>query len=365
MDINFENLLLLNMVPGLLPSHQYKLLKYFGTADKILKSSIQELRQVANISEELSAKIFATKETIDIKKELDLIEKHNVSIITIFDDTYPKILKSMPDPPLILYVKGKLLREDDNSIAIVGCRKASSYGKIIAEKFAGDLAVKGFTIVSGMARGIDTYAHRGCLAKNGRTIAVLGNGLVHCYPPESKNLMSEISENGAVISEFSMQTKPERFNFPRRNRIISGISLGIIVVEAPKSSGALITADFALEQGKEVFAIPGNINSENSIGPNNLIKNGAKLVENIEDIIEELRPILPLPLKEDKQTNSYLPILSQDEQKLYQNINSDPVHIDVLVRNCGFEISKTNYLLLNLEIKKIIQQIPGKLFIRT
>ena len=145
------------------------------------------------------------------------------------------------------------MREDDNSIAIVGCRKASSYGKIIAEKFAGDLAVKGFTIVSGMARGIDTYAHRGCLAKNGRTIAVLGNGLVHCYPPESKNLMSEISENGAVISEFSMQTKPERFNFPRRNRIISGISLGIIVVEAPKSSGALITADFALEQGKEVL----------------------------------------------------------------------------------------------------------------
>ncbi len=216
-----------------------------------------------------------------------LIKKLNLNVLTRQDDEYPQNLKNILYPPIVLYVKGRLKPQDCNSIAIVGSRLASFYGLSCAEKLAGELANYGLTVVSGMARGIDTASHRGALKQNGRTIAVIGSGFNRIYPPENKGLCEEIAGSGAVISEFPIDTPPEKENFPRRNRIISGLSLGVVVVEAARNSGALITADFALEQGREVFALPGKVDSSTSFGTNELIKQGAKLVSCVDDIIEE------------------------------------------------------------------------------
>ncbi|MEW5758600.1 MAG: DNA-processing protein DprA [Candidatus Omnitrophota bacterium] len=226
------------------------------------------------------------------KKELELAAKHKIKIISISDAGYPEILKKIFDPPKALYVKGELREEDNLSIAIVGSRLASSYGLIQAEKFGFDLANLGITVVSGLARGIDTKAHLGALKANGRTIAVLGSGLLSVYPPENKGLVEKISQNGAVISEYPLDMGPRRENFPKRNRIVTGLSLGVVVVEAAKNSGALISARCALEQGREVFSLPGKLDSDNSFGTNELIKDGAKLTTSVNDILEEIAPFI-------------------------------------------------------------------------
>ena len=231
---------------------------------------------------------YRPKTSIDIDKEIGLIKKYDVEVITIDEDQYPKNLKHIYNPPRVLYVKGKLIPEDYYSIGIVGSRKASFYGQQNAERLGSELAQKGFTVISGMARGIDTYAHKGALKAKGRTIAVLGSGINVVYPPENKTLMDEISRNGAVISEFPIDTRPNRQNFPMRNRIISGLSMGVLVIEAARKSGALITASFALEQGREVFSLPGRVDMSTSRGTLGLIKEGAKLVESVDDILEEL-----------------------------------------------------------------------------
>jgi DNA processing protein len=222
---------------------------------------------------------------------LELINKNNITVITDRDESYPENLFNIYDRPPLLYIKGNLQKEDIN-IAIVGSRLASTYGKFITERISRELAMKGITIVSGMARGIDSAAHRGAIAAQGRTVAVLGCGLDIIYPPENKNLFSDIVQNGAVISEYPPQTQPLSAHFPARNRIISGISYGVVVVEAGEKSGSLITARLALEQGREVFAVPGSIDSVGSRGTNKLIKQGAKLIENIDDILEDILPQL-------------------------------------------------------------------------
>ncbi len=271
----------------------------------------------------------------------------------------------------MVYLKGELIAEDNSSIAIVGSRRASFYGLSNAEKFASDLSACGFTIVSGMARGIDTYAHRGALKAGGRTIAVLGSGFNHIYPEENKELSEEISRCGAVISEFPIDTKPTRQNFPRRNRIISGLSLGVLVAEAARNSGALITVGFALEQGREVFALPGKVDSPTSFGTNELIKQGAKLVSSIGDILEEL----PLPsnmnngLLSEKQVEERVQkmqsqSLSCAELTLYNIITNCPVSIDEIMEKTDLNISELSNILFKLQIKKIIKQLPGRQFIR-
>lgn len=302
----------------------------------------------------------------EVEKELHFIKKYDIKLLTLNDNEYPASLKYTSDPPFILYVKGNLSKEDQIAVAVVGCRKPTVYGKVTTEKITGELSNAGFTIVSGLARGIDTIAHKKALENKGRTIAVLGSGLLNVYPSENKKLALDIEKNGAVVSEFSLFTKPEKFNFPRRNRIISGLSLGTIVMEAGAQSGALITARFALEQGREVFAVPGNIDSVCSRGTNNLIKQyGAKLIESYEDILEELKNILPEELV-NKAGQSELKniVLSDEENKVYCLLSNEPVDVDELAKKSNLSINVLLSVLVSLEIKGFIKQYPGKVFVR-
>ena len=296
--------------------------------------------------------------------------------ITVDDAEYPKNLKTLHRPPQALYVNGSFKEEDDFAVAIVGSRRASRYGIEMGERLGYDLALRGVTVVSGMARGIDSAAHRGALKANGRTIAVMGSGHGHIYPPENKDLYRKIAESGAVISEFENDVSPLPQNFPIRNRIISGLTLGIVIVEAAKNSGALITADFALEQGREVFAVPGKISSLTSEGTHELIKDGAKLVQSAEDIMEELglHEIEPeadnkrdqREEKISKKTARYVyNSLTDGERKVYKILSDEPVYIDDVMKESGVELSKISNVLLGLELKRLIKELPGKQFIRT
>ena len=304
-------------------------------------------------------------------KEKDLM----VRKISINDAEYPKNLKTLHRPPKALYVNGSFKEEDDFAVAIVGSRRASMYGIEMAQKLGYDLALAGVTVVSGMARGIDSAAHRGALKAKGRTIAVMGSGHGHIYPAENKELYEQIAASGAVISEFENDLSPLPQNFPIRNRIISGLSLGIVVVEAAKNSGALITADFALEQGREVFAVPGKISSLTSEGTHSLIKDGARLVQGAEDIMEELglREIEPMVDKDrqdreekiSKKTVRYVyNSLTDDERKIYKILSDEPLYIDDLVKGSNVEPGKASKILLGLELKRLIKELPGKQFIR-
>jgi len=297
--------------------------------------------------------------------------------ISIDDAEYPDLLKKIHSPPKVLYINGSFREEDANAVAIVGSRRASRYGIEMSEKLGYDLALCGVTVVSGMARGVDSAAHRGALKAGGRTIAVMGSGHGYIYPPENKDLYKKISESGAVISEFENDASPLPRNFPIRNRIISGLALGIVVVEAAKNSGALITADFALEQNREVFAVPGKISSVTSVGTHELIKDGAKLVQGAEDIMEELslREIEPetgagdgdiRKEKISKKTTRYVyNSLSCDERKVYKILSDEPLYIDDLVKESGVESRLASKVLLGLELKRLIKELPGKQFIRT
>jgi len=383
----------LNMFCDIGSARLKKLLEFFGTPENIFKSSVAKITQVFGIGEKIAAKIVSLKEE-DIDKELDLAKKYNLKVITIDDSGYPEVLKHIFDSPLVLYVKGFFEEEDKAAVAIVGSRRASFYGLSCAEKFGFDLAKQNFTVVSGLARGIDSSAHRGALKAGGRTIAVIGSGFKHLYPDENRELAEEISHCGAVISEFPMEANPLPQNFPRRNRVISGLSLGVLVVEAARNSGALITADCALEQGREVFALPGKIDSPNSFGTNELIKQGAKLVSNVDEILEEFylfsfkdnslnadlrksnadirrihkqdNPRLSAcNLRESTLKNNSMPILSREEVALYNLISKEPMLLDEIVEKSGFDISQISGTLLKLQIRRLIRQLPGKQFIRT
>lgn len=295
--------------------------------------------------------------------------------ITIKDAEYPEILKTIHSPPKAIYINGSFKEEDKNAVAIVGSRRATPYGLEMAERLAYELAARGVTIVSGMARGIDSAAHRGALRAKGRTIAVMGSGHGHVYPPENKDLYEEIARAGAVITEFENDMAPLAQNFPIRNRIISALSLGLVVVEAAKNSGALITADFALEQGRDVFAVPGKISSATSAGTNDLIKDGARLVQSAEDIVEELRLSVHEPMsgeekdKSDKKISKKIKAyiynsLTDSERKVYKILSDEPMYIDDVVKGSGVEQGRISKVLLGLEMKKIIRELPGKQFIR-
>ncbi len=369
---NQEALILLNMVAGLSSIKAKKLLDDFPEPKKIFSASLEALRKLDYLGEKAINKIVNAKENNDLEKELSLIKKNKIKVHTCLDRDYPSNLKEIFDPPFVLYLKGEIRPTDITSIAIVGSRKASVYGLRTAEKLAYELASSGITIVSGLARGIDAMAHKGALKAKGRTIVVLGSGLNNIYPPENKTLAQEIIDSGgAVISEFPMDTPPNNYNFPRRNRIISGLSLGTVVVEAAPKSGALITAGLALEQGREVFAVPGNVNSLNSSGTNSLIKQGAKLVEKSEDIIEELKPIvrnykqgLRLDKKGFRVQEKEPENLNQEEKQIFQLLNHQPRHIDEIISLSELNFNRVNSLLMNLEIKKAVKQLPGKLFIK-
>jgi DNA processing protein len=311
---------------------------------------------------------------IDLDRQIKLIEKDNIAIIPLNSELYPANLKSIFDPPLVLFVKGEILPQDYFSIAIVGTRLASFYGRTMAEKLSRELSEKGFTVVSGGARGIDTFSHQAALSANGRTLAVLGCGLDIVYPPENKKLFGEVAEHGALISEFPLSTKPDRVNFPMRNRIISGLSLGVVVIEAPHRSGALITVTHANEQGREVFSVPGHADSFVSKGTNQLLREGAKLVENADDIIEELEPILKSKISElkiDRSDSAQIkqmpinPELTSEETKIYSLLSSDSLDFDDIIAKSHLSVTAVSSVLMMLQLKKLIRQLPGEQFVRS
>ncbi|MGE4357560.1 MAG: DNA-processing protein DprA [Candidatus Omnitrophota bacterium] len=360
-----EALIILNSVEGMGFLKLKRLKETFGSFGKISALSEEELSKVESITKNLAAKIKKAFKEFNLQRELRLIKEHKINLLSFEDDNYPKNLKEIYDPPYLLYMQGELREKDSNALAIVGSRLASYYGLTLAEKFSYLLASRGITIVSGLARGIDTQAHKGALKARGRTLAVLGAGLVNIYPEENKKLAEEIikNNNGALLSEFPLEYPPLKQNFPRRNRIISGLSKGVIVVEAGEKSGALITADFALEQGREVFAVPGKIDSPTSRGTHSLIKQGAKLVSSVEDILEELRlDILDLK-EENKKLTSNLP-LEEKEQMIYALLSDEPRYIDEIRRETKMELSELSSVLLKLELKGLIKQLPGKMFLR-
>lgn len=358
-----EALVSLNLVTDIGSIRLHKLLEFFEKPENIFKAPLEKLMAVSGIGEKIADRVRSLKKE-DLDKELALVKKYGLKIFTQEDKEYPENLKNIPDPPIVLYVKGRLQEEDKFSIAIVGSRRASFYGLDNARKFAGDLAAKGFTVISGMARGIDTYAHRGALKQAGRTLAVMGSGFNHIYPKENKGLAEEIAQNGAVISEFPIDTEPLKQNFPRRNRVISGLSLGVLVAEAAQNSGALITADFALEQGREVFALPGKVDSRNSFGTNGLIKQGAKLVSCVDDIIEEFNLEVNPNFATQHLKTKGAHRLSDEESLVYNSVSEEPVYLDEILEKTNLNSSRILELILKLQIKKLIRQLPGKQFAR-
>ncbi len=337
------------------------LLKKFGSAKKIVTASMSDFMQVEGMNNSIAESVLNFS-SASIEKELALIKKEKLKIIDFNNKDYPNNLRNIYSPPILFYVKGDLLKRDENAIAIVGSRRATYYGLSTAERLAYKLASLGVTIVSGMARGIDTAAHKGALKAKGRTIAVLGSGFKHIYPPENKEISEKIAKKGAVISEFPMDISPLRQNFPKRNRIISGLSKGVVVVEAAKRSGALITADFALEQGREVFAVPGKIESANSAGVHNLIKQGAKLVDDIEDIVEELNLDFSNVIKKQMVDSKQINI---QEKEIISLLENGPMYIDNLSKKSKVKVDKLLEILIKLQIKGIIKELPGKEFIKS
>ncbi|RJO63573.1 MAG: DNA-protecting protein DprA [Candidatus Omnitrophota bacterium] len=361
-----EALIGLNLIGSIGTARLKRLLEIFVCPQEILASSADALTRVSGIGHAIASKITSLKEE-GIAAEIKLAKERGLSILTYEDEGYPLNLKNIFDPPIVLYVKGQIRDDDSRSIAVVGSRRASCYGLTSAERLSGELARLGITVISGMARGIDTFAHKGALKAGGRTLAVMGSGFAHLYPAENKKLAEEISHAGAVISEFPLTALPLKQNFPRRNRLISGLAKGVVVVEAARNSGALITADFALEQGREVFALPGAIDSSLSYGTNELIKQGSRLVTSVNDIIEELfgsllgEQFAPRPLRQCAQEKQ---MLSKEESFLYNLISDTPLEMDEIIEKSHMDIATAAGVLLRLEIKNLVQQLPGKQFVR-
>ena len=362
-----DALLRLNMTKGVGVKTYQALLEKFGSSEEILSASKAALEAVPGIGPKLAVAIAEESKTVDIEAEINLAQEKNVRIIPYTSDEYPKHLKTIYSPPLILYVKGNMIASDVVALAVVGARQCTYYGLSQAERFSRLLAQKGFCIVSGMARGIDAAAHRGAISvADGRTIAVLGCGLGAVYPKENQELAEQIVQHGAVISEFSMNTPPDYRNFPPRNRLISGLSLGVLVVESALNSGSLITAQWALEQGKEVFAVPGNIDSVYSRGNHKLIKEGAKLVEDINDIIQELGPLAEIFSDSDTETTIDPRSLSlnSQEKKIFSLLSSSPRDIEEIIQTTDLPSSVVSSTLMILEIKKLVRQLSGKRFVK-
>lgn len=363
-----EALVALNMIDGVGPVRLRQLLAHFGGAADILRASRSQLEQVNGIGPEVAAAIADWEKTVDLKGELDRIQKFGCNIVIQSDDHYPALLKQIYDPPIVLYVRGQLTARDKNAVAIVGSRMTTHYGMEVARKLSYQLAYIGVTIVSGGARGIDTGAHQGALNAGGRTIAVLGTGINLIFPAENAGLFERIAAQGAVITQFPFNRKADKQSFPIRNRIVAGLTLGTVVVEANLTSGALITARMANDNGRQVFAVPGRIDSPRSKGCHELIKNGgAKLCESAEDILCEFEYLFPAgnrpePLKEAADLPAFS--LSVNETNLYALIDKEEVSIDDLIRHSGLPPSAVSVTLLGLEMKRLIRQLPGKIFVR-
>ncbi|MHC4593659.1 MAG: DNA-processing protein DprA [Planctomycetota bacterium] len=359
------------------PSTFAKFIKHFGSVDRALGASVSELAKIDGVGLKIAERIATTRTKFDTTPELELAQKLGVWIISLDDRRYPPVLKQIYDPPPVLYIKGNLTRQDNLCVSIVGSRYCSLYGQEQSSRFAHFLSSAGFTISSGMARGIDTAAHQGALSAGGRTIAVQGCGLANIFPPENKKLFELIAESGACISELPLRYEPLSENFPPRNRIIAGLSLGTIVVEAGLNSGALITARAALEYNREVMAVPGKIDSPLSKGAHQLIKQGAKLIESVEDVTEALGYIgeqlqdhvsAAATKASESMERSLFDArnlrLSSDERKTYDCLNKEPLHIEQIIADTELKAGSVNAALISLRLKGLIKQLPGSLFVK-
>jgi DNA processing protein len=360
-----RDLLQLAAIPKIGPRKMRALVAHFHDPSEVLRASPRELIRVAGIEKKLASNIIHSRGTERYADDqLKRLNRIGGRIITIWDSDYPDLLKKTYDPPALLYLLGRFLSEDRNAIAIVGTRRPSQYGQTIAEMFTKDLAAVGITITSGLARGIDTIAHAAALKSGGRTIAVIGSGLDVPYPPENRKLMEMIAHQGAVVSEFPMGTKPDATNFPRRNRIISGLSLGTVIVESGEDGGAMITASTALDQNREVFAIPGAITDKRAYGPHKLIREGrAKLVQQVDDILEELGPHVRHLLKKERASEPVVE-MTMFERNIYNALSEQPLHIDSLAETVNTSTADALVNLLSLEFKGLVRQLPGKMFVR-
>jgi DNA processing protein len=356
---HLESWIALSLVPEVGTVTFRKLLSLYGEPEHVFKASQKELSSIDGIGERKARNIKDFSGLKEAERCLALLNQSGTRVVTCRDPDYPDLLRQVESGPVILYVRGSMREEDRFAIAIVGSRKPTHYGRVVAEKLSSELTGAGFTVVSGMARGIDTIAHVSSVTSGGRTIAVLGSGIDTVYPPENRGLMEKIAESGYVVSEFPLGTKPNRENFPIRNRLISGLSLGVLVVEATRESGSLITAQHALEQNREVFAVPGSIISPNSSGTNDLIKRGAKLIERTEDIIEELGPMLKGFVRAREKSRIEV---TDEERRLCDILTGEPLHIDVISRELTLSPSRVLATLLNLELKGIVRQTEGKRF---
>ena len=361
-DVKFYNysILCLSQIPGIGPQRIRNLFARFKNPEEIFRASFRDLVAVEGIDKTLAMNIKQYQKNDFAVQQIERAKRYGVEIVNFWDAGYPALLKNIHNPPVLLFVRGSIPAMSTRCIAIVGTRNPSPYGKLQAEKFSRELALNGVTVVSGLARGVDTIAHKIALSNGGQTLAVLGSGIDTIYPEENRPLAEQIATCGAVISEFPMTTKPDAMNFPRRNRIIAGLSSGTLVVEAGSKSGALITADFAVEQGREVFAVPGNINNPKSFGCNNLIQQGAKLVQCLEDIFDEVGMKKVLPGESDR---SRIPLTSQ-ERIVMSFLTNEVQHIDIIASQCQLPTSLVLSVLLSLELKNVVRQFPGKNFMR-
>ncbi len=355
-----ESWIALSLVPEVGPVTFRKLLSLYSDPARVFRAPFRELSAIEGVGEKKAKNITDFSGWKHAEEQVKQLERCSARVVTFRDTDYPSMLRQTEDAPVLLYVRGSIQEEDRFAIAIVGSRRLSPYGKQVTEMLSSELSRSGFTVVSGMARGIDTVAHTSSITSGGRTIAVLGSGIDRAYPPENRGLMKRITASGYVVSEFPCGTEPNRENFPRRNRLISGLSMGVVIVEAAAGSGALITAGAALEQNREVFAVPGNITSPNSAGTNDLIKkSGAKLIQKPDDIIEELAPMLRGFVKTGKKLNV---AVTEEEQRLCDILSGEPVHVDTLSRELSLPPAATLTALLGLEIKGIVRQADGKRF---
>ena len=365
--------LALRLLPGLGNRLAARLLNAIGSPTGIFRASVTELESLGVPSHVVRALSTGTVFE-EAAREAEQARQLGAAFLTIHDAAYPKILKEIFDPPLLLYARGDLGLLGELAVGIVGTRRPTAYGKAMAERLATDLAARGLVIVSGMARGVDSAAHQGALKTGGKTIAVLGTGMDVPYPAENKKLHAEIAEKGLLLSEFPLGSFPAPQNFPIRNRIISGLSLGVIVVEAAQYSGSLITARLAMEQNREVYGVPGSVTNKNSWGPHILIKQGAKLVEDWKDVVEELPAevrnkliLLSDTTKQSEKSSLFAESLTEREQAIYSLLKvEEPVHIDeILDALPQFSSSEVLANLLELEFKSLVRQLPGKSFVKT
>jgi DNA processing protein len=338
-----------------------KLTARFADPAKIFSASRQDLEQVEDLRADAVDGILHFNEWAEVDDEIGRVRAAGIALVGFNDEKYPARLRAIADPPPLLYVKGELTDADDKAVAIVGSRSASDYGRRVARDLARGLASLGFTVVSGMARGIDGMAHETALNSGGRTIAILGSGVERAYPPEHDKLYQRISENGAVISELPLGTKPLAFNFPARNRLISGLSLGVVVVEATEKSGSLITASMAVEQGREVFAVPGEVGASRSRGAHRLIRQGAKLVESVDDILEEIAPQLLTVSGAAHAAPLVLPQnASADARKIFALLQDGALQVDQVIEKSALAVARVLQVLLELELQGYIKQLPGQ-----